>query len=80
MQYRNVPQGYQKNLKCIYNSIKEYNIISEKWINQISIDDIENIKNNFKNLFQRLFDIENIQNKITSKFIEIIKKIILTKN
>ena len=59
---------------CINNSINEYNIISEKWINQISIDDIENIKNNFKNLFQRLFDIENIQNKITNKFIEIIKK------
>jgi hypothetical protein len=64
---------------CINNSIKEYNIISEKWINQISINDIENIKNNFKNLFQRLFYIENIQNTITSKFIEIIEKNYLKK-
>ena len=64
---------------CINNSIKEYNIISEKWINQISINDIENIKNNFKNLFQRLFYIENIKNTITSKFIEIIEKNYLNK-
>ena len=27
---------------CINNSIKEYNIISEKWINQITKYDIEN--------------------------------------
>ena len=64
---------------CINNSIKEYNIISEKWINQITKDDIENIKNNFKYLFQKLFDIENIPNKITNKFIEIIKKNYLNK-
>ena len=63
----------------INNSIKEYNIISEKWFNQISIDDIENIKINFINLFQRLFDIENIKNKIKIKFIEIIKKNYLNK-
>ena len=64
---------------CINNSINEYNIISKKWINQISNDDIENIKNNFKILFRRLFDLENIQNKITNKFIEIIKKNYLNK-
>ena len=64
---------------CINNSINEYYIISEKWINQITPDVIENIKNNFKILFRRLFDIENIQNKITNKFIEIIRKNYLNK-
>lgn len=64
---------------CINNSINEYNLVSEKWINQISTDDIENIKNNFKILFRRLFYLENIQNKVTNKFIEIIKKNYLNK-
>ena len=35
---------------------------------------MKNRKKEFYNLFQKLFVIENIQYKITNKFIEIIKK------
>ena len=65
--------------KCITNSLNEYKIISEKWIKKITKNDIDNIKKEFNILFQKLYISENIQSKITKKFIEIIRKNFLNK-
>jgi len=64
----------EENLKYINNSLNEYKKKSEKWIKQITENDIENRKKEFSNLFQQLFVDENIQNEITNKFIEIFKE------
>ena len=61
-------------MMCIMNSFKEYEIKAEKWIKQITKTEIENRKKEFCDLFQKLFVNENIQNKITNKFIEIFKE------
>ena len=61
-------------INCIINSFNEYRIQDRKWIKQITQYDIEKRKNEFCFLFKRLFIIENIENKLTNKFIEIIKK------
>ena len=61
-------------INCIINSFNEYSIQEGKWIKQITKYDIEKRKNEFCDLFKRLFIIENIENKLTNKFIEIIKK------
>ena len=65
--------------KCITNSLNEYKIISDKWIKKITKNDIDNIKKEFNILFQKLYISENIQSKITKKFIEIIRKYFLNK-
>ena len=65
--------------KCITNSLNEYKIISEKWIKKITKNEIDNIKKEFNILFQKLYISENIQSKITKKFIEIIRKYFLNK-
>ena len=56
-------------INCIINSFNEYSIQEGKWIKQITKYDIEERKNEFCNLFKRLFIIENIENKLTNKFI-----------
>ena len=66
-------------MQSILNSIEEYKKIEGNWIKQITKNDIENRKKEFLNLFLRLFDIEIIQNKISNKFIEIIKQNFLKK-
>ena len=58
---------------CIINSFDEFDKIEEDWINQLKKKGNEKHKKNFINLFQQLFISENIQKKITSKFIEIVK-------
>ena len=64
----------EKFILCVINSFNEYKIKEKNWIEQITKNDIENRKKEFYYLFQKLFVFENIQNKITNKFIEIIKK------
>ena len=61
-------------MRCITNSFEEYKKIESNWIRQITKNDIENRKKEFLNLFQKLFNIETIGNKISNKFIEIIKQ------
>ena len=61
-------------INCIINSFNEYIIEERKWIKQITKSNIENRKKEFCYLFEKLFANENIQNKITNKYIEIINK------
>ena len=61
-------------MQCIIESLAEYKQIEGSWIKKINKNDIEKRKKEFSNLFQKLFDIESIQNKISNKFIEIIKQ------
>ena len=58
---------------CINNSFKEFNEIEKSWKNQLKKIGIEKHKKDFIYLFQKLFGYENIEQKIMSKFIEIIE-------
>ena len=59
-------------VNCIINALNEYYLEERKWVKQITKINIENRKKDFKDLFQQLFILENIQNKMKI-FIEIIK-------
>ena len=60
-------------INCIMNSQQEYSNIERKLVSKLPKIVIERIKNSFEDLFGKLFNSENIQNKITSKYIDIMK-------
>ena len=61
----------------IIDIVENFNREEEKWINSLQTDEIEakinNLKDELNILFDKLFDYENIMEKINNKFLDIIK-------